>query len=123
MTAGELIRLSKAFDIPSTIKTTSGHVFSGVKALTLLCAWFQSLGDIYELVTKYDRSQLAMSEIINYLCCFLDDRWLHLLNFDHEGILSPKNLIIYAKAVHDYGAPLNSVWGFIDYTVCQMCRP
>jgi hypothetical protein len=89
MTAGELIRLSIALDIPSTIKTTSGHVFS---ALTLLRARFRSSGDIYELVTKYDRPQSAISEIINYLYCFLDDRRSHLLDFDHEGVLSPRTL-------------------------------
>ncbi|KAJ7087370.1 hypothetical protein B0H15DRAFT_736152, partial [Mycena belliarum] len=123
MTGGELTRLAKAMDIPEQIKTASGHVFSRIEALTLLCARFRSAGDIYEIVTKYDRAQSAISEIINYLCCYLDDRWAHLLDFDHKGILSPENLAIYAEAIHAYGAPLNSVWGFLDCTIQQMCRP
>ncbi|KAJ7601663.1 hypothetical protein DFH06DRAFT_941608, partial [Mycena polygramma] len=123
MTAGELIRLCKAMDIPDRIRTASGHVFEGVEALALLCARFRSAGDIYELVTKYDRSQSAISEVVNYLSCYLDDRWAHLLDFDYEGILSPENLETYAEAIHAYGAPLDSVWGFIDCTIRQMCRP
>lgn len=123
MTAGELIRLTNALNIPRKIKTSGGHVFSGVEALALLCAQFRSAGNIYELITKYDRSQAAISEIVNYLCCYIDNRWSHLLDFDHTGILSSENLAVYAEAIHNYGAPLDSVWGFIDCTICQMCRP
>ena len=37
-------------------KTSSGYVFTGLEALCLLCARLRTAGDMYELVTKYDRS-------------------------------------------------------------------
>jgi hypothetical protein len=72
---------------------------------------------------QYDRPQSAISEIVNELCKYLDDRWSHLLDFDRDGILSPEQLERYADAIHQVGAPLDSVWGFIDCTIRCMCRP
>lgn len=53
----------------------------------------------------------------------MDDRWSHLLEFDNDFLLSPKNLEKYAAAVYQAGAPLDGVWGFIDCTIRAICRP
>ncbi|KAJ7662390.1 hypothetical protein B0H17DRAFT_1144335 [Mycena rosella] len=117
LTADKLIRLSKALNIPERVKTTSGHVFSAIEALALLCTRFRSAGNIYELVLKYDPAQSTISEIINYLSCDLDDRWSHLLDFDYQGILSHENLVTYAEAIHVYSA---TIWGFLDCMIRQI---
>jgi hypothetical protein len=75
------------------------------------------------MVAKYDRSQSAISEIINTVVVMIDKRWKHLLDFDHTTLLSPLNMARYAKAIHDRGSPLRGVWGFIDCTIRQICRP
>ena len=122
-TVDELCKLTKALDIPEIFKTSHGYRFSGLEALCLLCARLRTPGDIYELVAKYDRSICAVSQCINELCELLDERWQYLLDFDIDGVLSRENLACYAKAIHQRGAPLQSVWGFIDCTIRRICRP
>ncbi|KAF7302063.1 DDE Tnp4 domain-containing protein [Mycena indigotica] len=72
---------------------------------------------------KYNRSQAAISEVVNELVVFLDDHWEHLLDFDTEGVLAPERMEEYAAAIHAVGAPLSSVWGFIDCTIRPICHP
>jgi hypothetical protein len=68
-------------------------------------------------------SQSAISEIVNKLSIFLNDRWAHLFNFPHDTLLSPDNLAVYAQAIYDAGAPASKVFGFIDCTIRRICRP
>jgi hypothetical protein len=89
----------------------------------LLCARLKSAGDEYDLAMKYDRSQSAISEVVNELVEFLDDNWKHLLDFDHHHLLSPANLARYSRAIYHAGARLRTIWSFIDCTLKQMCRP
>ncbi|KAI0708899.1 hypothetical protein C8T65DRAFT_695746 [Cerioporus squamosus] len=71
----------------------------------------------------YNRSQAAISEIVNLVVMFVNKRWNHLLDFNHGGLLSPANLNCYAAAIHCCGAPLATIWGFIDYTLRAICCP
>jgi hypothetical protein len=71
----------------------------------------------------YNRSQSAISEIVNELSMFLNDRWIHFFHFAHDTILSPENLSIYAQAIHRAGAPARTIFGFIDCTIRRICRP
>ncbi|KAJ7711834.1 hypothetical protein B0H16DRAFT_1258684, partial [Mycena metata] len=123
MTAEELIDLAAALEIPDEFKTTSRHSFSSVEALCLLCARFRSAGDMYSLAMLYDRAQSAISECINELVEFIDEHWEHLLGCDEEHLLHPTNLKTYADAIHARGAPLRSVFGFIDCTIRRICHP
>ena len=75
-TAEELIELSGLMSIPNPFRTSSGHVFAPVEALSLLCARFRTAGDIYELTQKYARSQSAISECINELAIYLDNKYV-----------------------------------------------
>ncbi|KAF7292133.1 DDE Tnp4 domain-containing protein [Mycena indigotica] len=72
---------------------------------------------------QYGQAQSAISEVINELCLYLDNRWAHLLDFDVDGVLAPARMEEYATAIFDAGAPLNTVWGFIDCTIRPTCRP
>jgi hypothetical protein len=45
------------------------------------------------------------------------------LDFDANGLLAPARLQEYASAIHAKGAPLDSVWGFLDCTIRGICRP
>ncbi|KAJ7619953.1 hypothetical protein DFH06DRAFT_922387, partial [Mycena polygramma] len=121
--ADELAHLAAVLDIPEIFRTRSRYAFPRVEALALLVARFKSAGDEFDLMMKYDRTQSAISELVNELTEFLDDRWHHLLDFDSDGILAPARLREYASAIHAKGAPLDSVWGFIDCTIRGICRP
>ncbi|EPQ55484.1 hypothetical protein GLOTRDRAFT_93696 [Gloeophyllum trabeum ATCC 11539] len=122
-TYDEILEMVDAFDIPEVFTTSGRYQFEGIEAFCLLCARFRSAGDMYGLSMQYDRSQSAISECINELVEFLDDRWEHLLGCDSEHLLKPSELARYAKAIEDRGAPTQSVFGFIDCTIRRICRP
>jgi hypothetical protein len=65
----------------------------------------------------------VISEIINETAGFIDRQWSHLLVWDGDGILSPSALRTYADMLHAFGAPMCSVFGFLDCTIRQTCRP
>jgi hypothetical protein len=109
--------------IPETIQTESRSVFTRVEALCILLARFRSAGDLFELSMKYNRSNSAISEIINELTVFLDDKWSHLLEFDTNGLLTRSRTQIYADAIYAAGSPLRYIWGFIDCIIRCMCHP
>jgi nuclease HARBI1 len=104
-------------NLPLLIKTPTGYSFDSVEVLGLTLARFQTAGDQYKLSMLYNHSQSAISEIVNWVVNWVDKSWSHLLGFDHEHLLSPQNLAKYAAAIHRAGAPLDSIWGFIDCTI------
>lgn len=110
-------------ELPENITTASRSRFTGFEAFALTCARFRSPGDQYTLSMLYNRHQSAISEIVNWVVIFLDEKWRHLLDFDHEGLLAPANLAQYANAIYNRGAPLSGVWGFIDCTIRAISRP
>lgn len=113
----------EALGLPNLIYTPSRSVFEPVKALGLTLTRFRSAGDQYELSMLYNQSQSAISEIVNKVVTMVDKSWNHLLDFDHTHLLSPENLQKYAEAIHQTGAPLATVWGFIDCTIHRICKP
>ncbi|KLO09136.1 hypothetical protein SCHPADRAFT_834370 [Schizopora paradoxa] len=123
MTADEIMDVITAMDIPDVVKTSEGHVFEGLEAFCLILARFRTAGDISELTRQYNRSSTAISFAINQLVQEIDDNWAHLLHFDREGVLCPENLREFARAVHEHGSPVETVWGFLDTTHRRTCRP
>ena len=49
-------------------------------------------------------------------------KWKHLLEWDAQR-LTPEKLLQYAQAVERKGAPIQTVWGFIDGTIRGIARP
>ncbi|GLB35540.1 putative DDE superfamily endonuclease [Lyophyllum shimeji] len=119
----EILALLEALHMPEPIIVRGGSRFSALEALCLTLARFRSSGDLYELSAKYGRAESAISEVVNWTVSWVDERWGHLLNFDHEHLLSANNLQRYADAIHAAGAPLRGCWGFIDCTIRRICRP
>lgn len=122
-TARELINLAGVLKLPAVIHTRNRYRTSSLEALCLTCARLARTYDLFDLTTKYARSESAISEIVNYTVCAIDIAWARLLDFDHTHLLSPTNLASYAAAVHAAGAPLSAVWGFLDCTLRRIARP
>ncbi|KAJ3964749.1 hypothetical protein EV361DRAFT_768765, partial [Lentinula raphanica] len=121
--AFEIFDLALALDIPDPFKTRRRHSFTAIEALSLLLARYRSGSDQYDLATKYNRCQSSLSDILNELIEYLDDRWIDLLNCDREGVFHPDNLARYADAISRHGAPLRNCIGFLDCTIRKICRP
>ena len=117
MTVPELFEMVDALGIPETFITDNHHLFIGIEGLCLLCAHFRSTGDMYLLAMLHDWAQSAISECINELIEYLDNRWEHLLQCGNQHLLHPMQLSEYAQAIHEWGAPLNSIIAFIDCTI------
>ncbi|KAJ3777094.1 hypothetical protein FB446DRAFT_611863, partial [Lentinula raphanica] len=123
--APEIIELAEALDIPDPFKTQNRYSFSAVEALALLLARFRTGTDQFELTSRYNWSQSSLSELLNELIEYLDERWAHLLDCDSEegGILHPDKLVSYADAITASGAPLENCFAFLDCTIRRICRP
>ena len=72
---------------------------------------------------NYNRLLAAISKIPNELLNFIEAKWSHLLGFENNNLLHPDKLKSYADAIYNTGAPLDSVWGFIDCTLHRVCHP
>jgi hypothetical protein len=121
--AQELFDLVRVLDLPPSFCTRNSYCVIVLEAVCLLCARFRSSADEYVLVMKYDRSQSAISDIVNHVVILIDKRWKHLLNYDNEVLLSSENLARYVNAIHCCGSPLTTIRGFINCTIRQICRP
>ncbi|KAJ7128062.1 hypothetical protein C8R46DRAFT_814339, partial [Mycena filopes] len=121
--AEELVHLAVVLDIPEIFRTTKRYAFPRVEALALFLARFKSPADLADLTRRYDRCESSISELVNELAEFLDERWSHLLDFDAQHILSPARLQEYAAAIFANGAPLDTILGFMDCTIRGICRP
>ena len=122
-TSEEILHLVRILHVPDPFITQNGSSFTAVEALSLLLLRMRSNRNLYDLVQNFDRSLAAISEVVNELLSFLEARWSHLLGLDTDGILHPNRLQSYADAIYDAGAPLDTVWGFIDCTLRRVCRP
>jgi hypothetical protein len=71
-----------ALQLPPIHVTRNGHVVTALEGFCMLCARYRRIGDMYDLVERYDRAQSAISEIVNEFSIPIDDRWLGLLDFD-----------------------------------------
>ncbi|KIJ22561.1 hypothetical protein M422DRAFT_197030 [Sphaerobolus stellatus SS14] len=122
-TCSELLELVDALQIPDPFITRSRYRLPAIEALCLLCARLRSSGDQYALSTYFLRPQCTISEIVNELSDYLNQTWSHLLHWDDKGLMHPDNLRKYADALVAYGIPVPTVFGLIDCTIRQTCRP
>ncbi|KAF8587813.1 hypothetical protein K439DRAFT_1645752 [Ramaria rubella] len=119
----ELITLANVMLLPDPLFTKGGYCAPAIECISLLCACLGSLEDQWSLVTKYACPQSAISEITNDTASYIDLTWHHLLDWDDKGIVSPSMLQSYADALHAFGAPSWSLFGFINCTIWQTCWP
>ena len=106
--ANEIVDLVWVLHIPNPFITKTCSKFSTVEALCLLLAsWcFKSAGDINNLVMMYQWPASMISEVVNKLLLWINERWGKLLGFDTEGILAPENwrpmYMQFMKLVHQF---------------------
>ncbi|KAF8572848.1 hypothetical protein K439DRAFT_1253412, partial [Ramaria rubella] len=110
-------------ELPNPLITKCGYRASALESFALLCAHLRSPDMQWALVSKYDRLQSVVSEIINETACFINGHWGHLLDWDGSGLLHPHCLCEYMDALHAFRAPCKTIFGFIDCTIRPTCRP
>ena len=76
-----------------------------------------------DMIHCFGRAVPEMSMIINAVIDFLYEHHGHIITEWNHQIFSPRNLEINAEAVHGKGAALENCFGFVDGTICPICRP
>jgi len=75
-----------------------------------------------DLAMKFGWSVERISHISASVQSFIHSQWKHLLEWDAVR-LTPAKLFQYANAVRRKGAPIGTVWGFIEGTIQAIVRP
>ena len=121
----DILRLKNALQIPNEIICYNYNDIKadGIEALCILLRRLCYPTRFADLIPRFGRPVPQLCMIFNQLLDFLNDTWGHLLDTLNQPWLSPHNLRSFADAVHEKGAPLNCVWGFIDGTLKACCRP
>ncbi|VDC02477.1 unnamed protein product [Peniophora sp. CBMAI 1063] len=122
-TVDQLVDLTEALDIQEPIYTENSHKSKPLEAVALLYTCYCHSGDLYDFIEKYDHSASLLSQMIIDVVKYLDEWWKHLLNFDHQFILSLAKMAEYAEAIRNRGSPIWTLFGFIDCMICCITRP
>ncbi|KAF8592318.1 hypothetical protein K439DRAFT_1643775 [Ramaria rubella] len=115
--------LTEVLDLPDPLIMAHRYRASALECIALLCAWLRSPEDQWGLATKYACPQSAISEITNETARYINDHWSHFLDWDNTGVVHPSRLHAYATALAEFGAPMTTVFGFINCTIHPTCRP
>ena len=70
-----------------------------------------------DMIAMFGRSKSELSMIFNNVVDFVFAQHHSLLNNLNLPWLAPEKLLEMARAVHQKGAALDNVWGFVDGTV------
>ena len=114
--------LATILELPDPLLTLGGYHVTSLESLALLCAHLWSPDTQWALVNKYAYFQSAISDTISDIAMFIDKHWGSLLDWDASGLVHPQRLQEYADALQEFGAPCNTVIGFIDWTIQPTCH-
>lgn len=121
----DIIRLKNALQIPDEITCHNYNdiIANGTEALCILLRRLCYPSRFVDLIPRFGRPGSQLCMIFNHVLDYVNNTWGHLLDTLNQAWLSPHNLRAYADAVHEKGAALDYVWGFIDGTLKACCRP
>ena len=119
----ELPLLLRALKIPEMFTCTNGTVCSGTEGLLIVLKRFSYPCRLSYMIPRFGRSVPELSLILNEVISFIYTNHGYLLRDLDQPWLSSQHLEDFALAVHGKGAALENCWGFVDWTVCPICRP
>lgn len=120
-TKPEILLMTSLFEIPE--KLPLKYHCTGFQAMCVLLWRLTFPCRLVEGMQFFGKrySPPKLSKIINYMFKYLYNRYLKLLFFDINRVV-PK-LATFASAISRRGSPLPNVWGFLDGTCREICRP
>ena len=120
---GDIFRLAAALQLPETIKCQNGVVADTIEGLCMLLKRFAYPCRYVDLIPRFGRPISQVCMVTNRLVDHILDRFGHLLINLDQLWLSRHHLQLFADAIYNKGAALDTCWGFVDGTVRPMCRP
>lgn len=121
-TRSEVEELVEVLQLPNPIRADNRITEDPRTALCMLLARLAYPNRLCDLALKFGWSVERVSRISTETQRIIHDRWEHLLCWDAER-LTPERLVKYAQAIQQKGAPIGTVWGFIDGTIRGIARP
>ena len=120
---GDIYTLVDLFLIPDVLTCYNGITCESVEALCIFLKRFAYPCRYQDLIPRFGRSVPQLCMIANKVMSHLYEHWGHLLTNFQQNWLDPQSLDNFANVIHQYGAPLDNCWGFIDGTVRPISRP
>ncbi|KAG0644697.1 hypothetical protein HOY80DRAFT_1107111 [Tuber brumale] len=106
----------RALQLPEIVRADNSIVEDSKTALCMLLARLTYPTRLSDLTMKFGWPIEYVSRISTTIQSFIHTQWKHLLEWD-ENRPTPQKLVQYAHAVERKGAPISTVWGFIDGTI------
>jgi nuclease HARBI1 len=108
----------------TNFRTSRCHYrFTGIEGLCIVLRKLAFPARWNDTVCLFGRSKSALSEIFNCVIRILVDEWQHLFTTFPDGDGFSNRVLMFMQACIRLGSPLQSVIGFIDGTLRQICRP
>jgi len=119
-TKEQICEMTYLLDVPATFPDR--YAAPPTTALALVCyrlAWPLRLKDC---MLEFGHERGWLSVIFNHTCVHINNRFKTMLRWnDHQ--LTPETISRYCAKTQERGEPSGLVWGFIDGTHKQVCRP
>lgn len=116
----DIIELADCLGLPDTAWCDQGSKYTKIEGMCILLRRLSYPSRLVDLVPMFGRAEAELSMILNKV--------LHHIQINHVpkmNVVNPQwlNHEERAELVHAKGAPLTNIWGFIDGTMCYICRP
>jgi hypothetical protein len=126
-TIGEIKRIRRLLGIPDRLSTPARVPFHGDEALFLLLCRLAHPIKVRSLELFFGYRESTVSEATHWVLYHIYKNWDFLLD-DFASPLQKKHLStdrlkLFARKIHESGAPLDCCWGFIDCTIRAISRP
>ncbi|KAF8594251.1 hypothetical protein BDV93DRAFT_481969 [Ceratobasidium sp. AG-I] len=121
-TKADLTRVRTQLEIPDPFLTSHREHFTGDEALAVLLSHLSYPARLSDLADKWGRSGSTISRCVSELGKLVFTKWRCTLEFN-PCFHSPERLERYSACISSAGSPLSDIWGFIDCTIIEMCRP
>ena len=115
--------LANALNLPETFKCSQRSVAGKIEGLCMLLKRTAYPCRLNDMIHRFGRPVPEISMITNAVLDFIYEHHGHRITRWNHRVLSPRNLEIYAEAIHLKGAALQNCFGFVDGTVRPICRP
>ncbi len=115
-----LVELCELLALPDEYVGHNGIVWHPLEGTCMLLCHLCYPGHLVDLQPYFGRSPEDCSVIVNNMLSDVHHRFAHLLSSVDQPWMNHE---AYCKAIVQKGSPVNNVFGFIDGTLRQICRP
>lgn len=112
----------EVLQLPDPVRADNRIIEDRRTALCMLLARLAYPNRLCDLALKFGWPIERVSRISTVTQTIIHEKWQHLLMWDVQR-LTPERLALYARTIERKGAPIGTVWGFIDGTIRGIARP